>query len=145
MTALTPWREELAAEFAWRFPGVAVKCNYIEISNWFADRLTAKPADEGVIAEIIAERRRQIKAEGYDAKHDDEHTRGEIARAAACYAYLAGAESDYLRQELKKEWWGPRHLQPTWPPLDERLWRLSLTEWRRQSFSPLHRLISGSA
>lgn len=35
---------------------------------------------------IAAERQRQIDAEGYTPEHDDEHDRGEIADAAACYA-----------------------------------------------------------
>jgi len=35
---------------------------------------------------VIAERRRQIEVEGWDAAHDDEHEAGEIARAGAAYA-----------------------------------------------------------
>lgn len=41
----------------------------------------SKAADD-----VLAERRRQIEAEGYTAKHDDEHQDGTIAMAAACYA-----------------------------------------------------------
>lgn len=37
--------------------------------------------------ELVAkERTRQIVEKGYTAEHDDEHTDGEIADAAACYA-----------------------------------------------------------
>ena len=32
---------------------------------------------------VLAERRRQIEAEGYSPDHDDEHTAGELAQAAA--------------------------------------------------------------
>lgn len=50
--------------------------------------------------DILAERRRQIEAEGWAPEHDDEHLKGEMAMAAACYA-LAG---------------GPRDLAPAlWP------------------------------
>jgi hypothetical protein len=35
---------------------------------------------------IAAERLRQVEAEGWTAEHDDEHTTGELATAAACYA-----------------------------------------------------------
>lgn len=35
---------------------------------------------------IAAERERQIDAEHYDARHDDEHNGHELALAAACYA-----------------------------------------------------------
>jgi hypothetical protein len=39
-----------------------------------------------VIAEIAAERSRQIEVEGWTPEHDDEHDRGQLANAAACYA-----------------------------------------------------------
>lgn len=41
------------------------------------------------LADVVAERRRQVEAEGWTAKHDDEHTDGEIGRAAAAYALSA--------------------------------------------------------
>jgi hypothetical protein len=38
--------------------------------------------------ELIAdERKRQIEVEGWTPEHDDEHINGELAHAAACYAY----------------------------------------------------------
>lgn len=39
-----------------------------------------------VIAEITAERKRQMEVEGWTPKHDDEHDDGSLARAASCYA-----------------------------------------------------------
>ena len=39
--------------------------------------------------DIAAERRRQIEAEGWTAEHDDTHTAGQLANAAACYAHFA--------------------------------------------------------
>lgn len=44
-----------------------------------------KPASNPM-ADIATERRRQVEKEGYDAAHDDEHKRGEIASAAIAYA-----------------------------------------------------------
>ncbi len=38
------------------------------------------------ITEIAAERKRQIGVEAFDTPHDDEHHKGELALAAACYA-----------------------------------------------------------
>jgi hypothetical protein len=35
---------------------------------------------------IAAERNRQIEKEGWDAEHDARHERGDLARAAICYA-----------------------------------------------------------
>ncbi|MFO6263101.1 hypothetical protein ACLBVP_33290, partial [Pseudomonas aeruginosa] len=42
--------------------------------------------------DVQAERRRQIEAEGWTPEHDDAHSHGEMARAAACYA-LAGSSA----------------------------------------------------
>jgi len=39
--------------------------------------------------DVIAERARQQSQEGWSPEHDDEHTRGELAVAAASYAYVA--------------------------------------------------------
>ena len=36
--------------------------------------------------DVLAERQRQISAEGWTPEHDDEHSRGEMGRAAAAYA-----------------------------------------------------------
>jgi len=38
------------------------------------------------IESIAAERQRQIEKEGWTSNHDDTHTAGELATAAACYA-----------------------------------------------------------
>ncbi|MCS9381590.1 hypothetical protein N1E52_30455 [Pseudomonas aeruginosa] len=40
--------------------------------------------------DVQAERRRQIEAEGWTPKHDDEHADGQMAQAAGCYALHAG-------------------------------------------------------
>lgn len=37
--------------------------------------------------DVLAERDRQVSEEGWTPSHDDQHDKGEIARAAACYAY----------------------------------------------------------
>jgi hypothetical protein len=39
--------------------------------------------------DVLAERKRQVKVEGWTAEHDDQHDAGEMARAAACYATVA--------------------------------------------------------
>lgn len=52
--------------------------------------LTAALSDQVVVAsavaDIIAERQRQISKEGWTLEHDDEHEDGSLADAAACYA-----------------------------------------------------------
>lgn len=39
--------------------------------------------------DILAERSRQITAEGYTTSHDDEHSGGELAAAASAYVFAA--------------------------------------------------------
>lgn len=36
-------------------------------------------------SDVLAERARQVNAEGWTPEHDDEHVDGSMARAAACY------------------------------------------------------------
>lgn len=79
--------------------------------------------------DIAAERRRQVVQEGWSAAHDDTHSDGEMARAAACYAAHASAyqrvaadvgTEAYQTVEPRssiynfgwpwaREWWKPRN------------------------------------
>lgn len=68
-----------------------------------------------VIAEIAAERRRQIEVEGWDTKHDDDfNDSGELAAAAGCYALASCDLMDWMRicaldlWPWKRDWWKPR-------------------------------------
>ncbi|HHX6425407.1 TPA: hypothetical protein ACVGIZ_001704 [Pseudomonas aeruginosa] len=65
--------------------------------------------------DVQAERRRQITAEGWTPEHDDAHSHGQIARAAACYA-LAGSSAPNdgtaallvsLAWPWDEQWWKP--------------------------------------
>jgi hypothetical protein len=52
--------------------------------------LSEPAAPAGAIEDIARERQRQISFEGWTPEHDDDqHDKGEMARAAACYAYEA--------------------------------------------------------
>jgi hypothetical protein len=75
--------------------------------------------------DVIAERKRQIEAEGWTSKHDDEHIDGEMAQAAAVYAApheirLAVARPEFGRQYNAWPWWqqddvsGGRGDTPVW-------------------------------
>jgi len=62
--------------------------------------------------ELIAEeRQRQIEEEGWTAEHDAEHKEGEMAVAAACYAYPNYDEDWAVQSQLQwpweKHWWKP--------------------------------------
>lgn len=72
----------------------------------------------GPVAEIVAERRRQVEQEGWSQAHDDEHDAGEMAAAAAAYALNAScvlypangtpleAAPAFWMWDLK--WWKPK-------------------------------------
>lgn len=65
--------------------------------------LNARQSGEGeqgsAIGDIAAERQRQIEAEGWTPEHDDEHDDGQMATAAATYAYAASLP-DRLREVI---------------------------------------------
>jgi hypothetical protein len=50
---------------------------------------------------IAAERQRQIEKEGWTAEHDAEHKEGELAIAAACYAYPNYDEDWAVQSQLQ--------------------------------------------
>jgi hypothetical protein len=78
-----------------------------------------------ILGEIAAERQRQIDVEGWTLDHDDEHSDGELAKAAGCYALHAGGRRDFVHAPSRlgnvtqprgwpwcQTWWkpkGPRH------------------------------------
>lgn len=67
--------------------------------------------------DVLAERARQISAEGWTPEHDDAHDNGEMARAASCYADAATwRDCDRTGAMLKsrppfwpwdRSWWKP--------------------------------------
>ncbi|EOW1340937.1 hypothetical protein ACOZ2V_005481 [Pseudomonas aeruginosa] len=88
-----------------------------KLHSAIAAMLAAAPGKEVPQAwlDVQAERRRQVEAEGWTPEHDDQHSHGQMARAAACYA-LAGssAPSDgtaallvSLAWPWDEQWWKP--------------------------------------
>lgn len=72
-------------------------------------------AREEVMAEIAAERRRQIETEGWTAEHDDKHDFGELADAAASYIIWPNSPLASWRIRIAKQvwpfddvWWKPK-------------------------------------
>lgn len=63
------------------------------------------------LEDIAAERRRQVEAEGWTPEHDDAHSNGELAQAAACYARQAVSRASALAIPLswpwEDGWWKP--------------------------------------
>ncbi|WP_321377022.1 hypothetical protein [Trichococcus shcherbakoviae] len=62
-----------------------MKAELSELKKTVNDHLAPAPAPTAI--QLIArERKRQIEVEGFDVKHDDRHSMGQLASAAACYA-----------------------------------------------------------
>ncbi|WP_263475394.1 hypothetical protein [Pseudomonas aeruginosa] len=79
--------------------------------------LAAAPGKEVPQAwlDVQAERKRQVEVEGWTPEHDDAHSHGQMARAAACYA-LAGSSAPNdgtaallvsLAWPWDEQWWKP--------------------------------------
>lgn len=77
------------------------------------------PAPKGIsrgptqaVLDVLAERRRQIEAEGWTPEHDDKHAEG-LAAAAACYAagsrrlMIEGDMADIEVWPWDESWWKP--------------------------------------
>lgn len=89
-----------------------------------------RPAEPSAIADVIAERERQISKEGWTAEHDDEHASRELAVVAVCYAqqYVGRAWlledfkdglTRYQDDDLPDEWPAAWH-EGWWKPKDPR-------------------------
>ena len=63
-----------------------------------------------VLADIVAERKRQRDVEGWTLAHDDMHDEGELAEAAACYAWNQTQDADGVPPQWPwhEEWWKPK-------------------------------------
>src|ERR1017187_425983 len=66
--------------------------------------------------DVLTERGRQQSVEGWTQSHDDLHTTGDLAKAAACYAIAASWPDSNRRSEgaLPLGWpWEPEWFKPT--------------------------------
>ena len=74
-------------------------------------RLREAEATTAAARDVLAERRRQIEAEGWTLDRDDEYTRFELARAGACYAeygnWPAHSEIPPNSWPWSAAWWKP--------------------------------------
>jgi hypothetical protein len=65
---------------------------------------------ENVVADVLAERKRQMDVEGWSTAHDDEHDGGEIAMAAVVYAI---PDVSPLYDQREQLWpWAQRWFKP---------------------------------
>lgn len=73
--------------------------------------MTRAQRTNAALAEIAAERERQVNVEGWTEKHDDEHDNFQMARAAGCYAlYIDAPTRDKFfpaHWPWDRKWWKP--------------------------------------
>lgn len=106
----------IARGFAWRRLFEKLRASY---------RLSA------FLLAVIAERQRQIEAEGFDRAHDDAHAPGELARAAAAYLY-AGSVTDHRTRHALGSWRDDSEEAPVMAALVvKELW-----PWEREWWKP---------
>jgi hypothetical protein len=94
----------------WRLKGMSV----IEVQLRNAHETFVQRSQAAT--DVLAERHRQVTAEGWDRDHDDEHSDGALARAAACYAVgikwlkmpVENTPYDACVWPFDAEWWKPK-------------------------------------
>jgi hypothetical protein len=80
-------------------------------------RAAASPVS-GAARDVLAERARQVNVEGWTPEHDDEHSDGEMAAAAAVYALVgSGWHIDRVRGFWPPHW-SSAWLKPSTPRRD---------------------------
>lgn len=73
-----------------------------------AARIAALEAEQTAAArDVLAERARQVSAEGWTPEHDDQHAHDELVNAAACYALTYPGQSVPCGWPWADEWWKP--------------------------------------
>ena len=73
--------------------------------------LAAKGSDVALTQaarDVLAERQRQIEVEGWTPEHDDEHSGGGLAVAAACYATAYEGDPVPSLWPWEDSWWKPK-------------------------------------
>lgn len=60
------------------------------------------------VKDVLTERQRQVTDEGHTAEHDDQHTTGELALAAATYAYAGTLANEELYAHARNLFGQPR-------------------------------------
>ncbi|KWK79401.1 hypothetical protein WM16_07605 [Burkholderia ubonensis] len=79
-----------------------------EVQRWIDENVAPRAPLTNAVRDVLAERRRHVEQEGWTPEHDDQHTDGAMARAAACYAYPELIAIAGLRTwPWDTTWWKP--------------------------------------
>lgn len=98
--------------------------------------------------DVLAERQRQIEEERWTPEHDDQHVGGQLAVAAASYAFASAAPGVFPHGEPPKIWpWAPEWWKPSPDPRRnlEKAGALILAEIERRDRRIEQRAIESSA
>lgn len=80
----------------------------------FPRKETVRTPEQQAAEDVRLERQRQIRSEGWSAKHDDEHSDGELLRAAVIYIWHGTMmQTSYegglpLGWPWEAKWWKPK-------------------------------------
>lgn len=111
------WQDEASPE------AVLALLDELEAAEKRISELEARAFNPAIL-DVVAERQRQVSAEGWTPAHDDQHRNNDMAFAAACYAFHAAAASwdledggvPYDSHPVPKNWpWEPDWWKPTDP------------------------------
>ncbi|UQQ53039.1 hypothetical protein [Enterobacter roggenkampii] len=116
MNKLATWPGIEFYSSAWEFnngDGNAAIEFMCDVQTPATDAFLAEVRAQGVkslsnaVQSVISERQRQQSVEGWTPEHDDEHTEGEMAEAAACYAMFANNQGFSVPGlwPWAREWW----------------------------------------
>ena len=103
-------------EAALRLIGTFMNCHHVAARN-LSEALAAYETEKeqstlqltDAARDVLAERQRQISAEGWFPEHDDQHDGGDLAFAAACYATATPEGfSDIVQWPWDAKWWKPK-------------------------------------
>ncbi|KVQ12031.1 hypothetical protein WJ99_13890 [Burkholderia ubonensis] len=79
-----------------------------EVQRWIDENVAPRAPLTNAVRDVLAERRRHVEQEGWTPEHDDQHTDGAMAHAAACYAYPELTAIAGLRPwPWDTTWWKP--------------------------------------
>lgn len=92
------------SEWVSALDGAKQRAESAEAANADLRRRVDVMSGSRALAEIAAERHRQVTDEGWTPEHDDEHDKGELARAGAGYAYHAGLSDELRSKGLPQAW-----------------------------------------
>ncbi|MCG6541719.1 hypothetical protein MCB86_16725 [Pseudomonas sp. KSR10] len=72
------------------------------------------PEQSQAAADVLAERRRQVEAEGWTPAHDDLYCAAELPRAAAAYILNGANDEAPCIWPFASKWWKPKEARPNY-------------------------------